>query len=185
MKITKLSSLAGSLVAAQLLWSAPAHALLIDDFRVINATLSPTSPTYNSSAAAGTSFDLTDDGVPVTATVNWATVEFSLLDGDGQRDSVFAFLGGDMLYGNSNPIIGVSAFGGLVNGTVVGLLNASGKLDYSLNLFGGSSVVIRDGRLVADVTSVPEPATSSLMGVGLLVAGWLSARRRAQQSRQA
>src|SRR5262245_47358975 len=136
MRITKSSSLAVSFIAAQFLWSLPANASLIDDFRVINVTLSPSSPSYTSSVAAGTSFDLTDDGVPVTATVNWATVEFSLLDVDGQRDSVFAFLGGDMLYGNSNPIIGVSAFGGLVNGTVVGLLNASGTLDYTLNLFG-------------------------------------------------
>jgi hypothetical protein len=101
------------------------------------------------------------------------------LDADGQLDSVYAFLGGDMLYGNSNPV-GISAFGGLVNGTVVGLLNVTGKLDYTLNLFGISSVVVREGALVADVTSVPEPATFSLMGAGL-IAAWLGARRRTRK----
>ena len=179
MEVMKLSSLAVSLVAAQLLWSAPAQATLINDFRVINATLTPASPTYNSSVLAGTSFDLTDDGVPATATVNWASVTFSLLDYDGRSDSVSALLGGDMLYGQSNPI-GISAFGGLINGTVVGLLNVSGTLDYSLHLFGGSSVTVLNGALVADVTSVPEPATFTLMGAGLL-ATWFGARRRARK----
>jgi len=179
MKITRICSLGISVVAAQLLWTAPAQASLINDFRAINTTLTPASPTYNSSALAGTSFDLTDDGVPTTATVNWASVTFSLLDYDGRTDSVSALLGGDMLYGQSNPI-GISAFGGLVNGTVVGLLNVTGTLDYSLNLFGGSSVTILNGALVADVTSVPEPGTFTLMGAGLLAA-WLGARRRARK----
>ena len=178
MRTTRINSLAISLVGAQLLWSAPAQALLIDDFRTINTTLSPTSPTYNS-VLAGTSFDLTDNGVPASAAVNWASVTFSLMDVDGQSDSVYAFLGGDMLYGQSNPI-GISAFGGLINGTVVGLLNVSGKLDYSLNLFGGSSIRVLDGLLVADVTSVPEPGTLSLLGAGLL-AGWLGGRRRTRR----
>ena len=175
MKITKLGSLAVSLVAAQVLWSNPAHATLINDFRVINATLTSSSPTYDS-AAAGTSFDVTDDGVPVTATVNWASVTFSLLDVDGQTDSVMAYLSGPALYGQSNPI-GISAFGGLVNGSVVGLLNATGTLDYTLKLFGNSMVTVLNGSLVADVTSVPEPATLSLLGAGLL-ATWLGRRRR-------
>jgi len=179
MKITRISSLVVSLVAVQLLWSAPVQASLINDFRVINATLTPTSPTYVSSPLLGTSFDLTDDGVPAIATVNWASVTFSLLDYDGRSDSVYAFLGGDMLYGQSNPI-GISAFGGLVNGTVVGLLNVTGTLDYSLNLFGASSVTILNGALVADVTSVPEPGTFTLMGAGLLAA-WLGARRRTRK----
>ena len=178
MKTMKLSSLAVSLVAAQLLWSAPVQALLISDSRVIDTTLSPTSPTY-SSVLAGTSFDLTDDGVPGMATVNWANVSFSLLDVDGRTDSVFAFLGDDVLYGKSNPV-GISAFGGLINGTVTGLLNVSGKLDYSLSLFGSSSVRVLDGVLVADVTSVPEPGTLSLLGAGL-VAGWLGGRRRTRK----
>jgi hypothetical protein len=60
---------------------------------------------------------------------------------------------------------------------VVGLLNVTGKLNYTLNLFGSSSVLVRDGLLRADVTSVPEPATFSLMGAGLMVS-WLAARRR-------
>jgi hypothetical protein len=182
MQITKLGSLAVSLVAAQLLWTAPAQAMLISDVQVINTTLSPASPNY-SSVLAGTSFDLTDDGVPTSATVNWASITFSLLDYDGRSDSVSALLGGDMLYGQSNPI-GISAFGGLINGTVVGLLNVSGKLDYSLNLFGGTSVTVLNGALVADVTSVPEPATLSLLGAGL-VASWLGGRRRKQQKPQA
>lgn len=183
MQVMKLGSLAVSLVAAQLLWSAPAQATLINDFRVINATLTPYSPSYTSTSSvnnpSGTSFDLTDDGVPAIATVNWASVTFSLLDYDGRKDSVYAFLGGDMLYGQSNPI-GISAFGGLVNGTVVGLLNVTGTLDYTLNLFGGSSVTVLNGSLVADVTSVPEPGTFTLMGAGLLAA-WLGARRRTRK----
>lgn len=179
MRITKLSSLAVSLVAAQLLWSAPAHATLINDYRVIDATLTPATPSYTSSAALGTSFDLTDDGVPALATVNWAKVTFSLLDYDGRSDSVFAFLGGDMLYGQSDAI-GITAFGGLVNGTVLALLNVTGTLDYTLNLHGTTSVTVLNGVLVADVTSVPEPGTFTLMGAGLL-ATWLGARRRARK----
>jgi hypothetical protein len=181
MQTIKLSSLAVSLVAAQVLWTAPAQATLINDVQVINTTLTPASPTYNS-MLAGTSFDLTDDGVPASATVNWASITFSLLDFDGRSDSVFALLGDDMLYGVSNPI-GISAFGGLVSGTVVGLLNVSGKLDYSLNLFGGTAVTVLNGALVADVTSVPEPGTLSLLGAGLL-ASWLGGRRKLRKQQK-
>jgi hypothetical protein len=51
-------------------------------------------------------------------------------------------------------------------------------------LFGTSSVVVREGVLVADVTSVPEPATFSLLGAGLM-ASWLVARRRRGRTHQA
>ena len=163
-----------------MLWSAPAQATLISDVQTINATLSPSSPTYDS-ASAGTSFDLTDNGVPTSATVNWAKVTFTLFDADGQSDAIYAFLEGDTLYGGSDPT-GFSAFGGLVSGTVVSSLNVSGILDYTLNfLAGSSSVLVAQGALVADVTSVPEPGTLSLLGAGLL-AGWLGRRRRTRAS---
>jgi hypothetical protein len=178
MKIQRLSSVAASLVAAQFLWSAPVQATLISDVQDINATLSSATPVY-SSALAGTSFDLTDDGVPGSATVNWARVSFSLMDLDGRSDDVYAFFTGDMLTGESNPY-GFTGFGGLVSGTVVGALNLSGMLDYTLAFAAGAAgswVTVTKGSLVADVTSVPEPATMSLLGAGLLAA-WLGRRRR-------
>jgi len=179
MHIKKLTSVAISLVAAQLLWIASAQATLISDVRNIGATLSAGSPTYTSTAL--TSFDLTDDGVPGSATVNWASVTFTMWDADGKSDAVSALLAGDVLFGGSNPV-GFSAFGGLVSGAVISSLNVSGVLSYTLSyLAGTSSVFVSQGSLVADVTSVPEPGTLLLLGSGLLAIGFRS-RRRAQQA---
>ncbi len=174
MRIQKLTSAAIALVAAQLLWSAPVQATLISSVQNINAVLSADSPTYS-----GT-FDLTSDGVPDSATVNWAVVGFTLLDFDGHSDKVSALLAGDeLLSGISNPI-GFSLFGGLLSGSVVSSLNTSGLLDYTLSFIKGrSSVIVSQGALVADVKSVPEPGTLSLLGAGLL-AGWLGRKRLAR-----
>ena len=183
MRIQKFTTVAVALVAAQWMWTAPAQATLISDVQNINATLSYANPTY-SSAAHGTSFDLTDSGVPTTSQVTAAVVSFTLMDVDGMIDVVSANIGGDALYGISNPF-GFSAFGGLLSGSVVSGLNVSGILDYTLNFVLGlgskSSVTVSQGMLVADVKSVPEPGTLSLLGAGLL-AGWLGRKRMARSA---
>ena len=180
--IRKSSVALCSVIAACLLWSRPAEALVISDVQSIWATLSADSPTY-SSAAEGTSFDLTDNGVPTSATVLWANVSFTLLNSDGQQELVVAELPGDFLWGAS--AIGFSAFGGLVNGSVLSSLNTSGTLDYTLNyVWGSSSVLVAQAALVAGVTSVPEPASAALFGLGLTGVAALRRRRAAHVPRR-
>jgi PEP-CTERM motif len=178
MRYRTLTSLAVSLVAAQLLWSAPARAMLIQDIRNIDVTLDSSSPTYDGS------FDLSGQGVPTSATVNWAAVSFTLIDTAGQVDSVSALLEGQPLFGGlgtANPVL-FSVFGGLVDGSIiVNSLNVDGMLAYTLNLLGSGSVRVSTAALAADVTSVPEPGTLSLLGAGL-IAGWLGRRRRTRTS---
>lgn len=154
-----------------------ANATFISDIQQINTTLSGATPTYSSSAA-GTSFDLTDNGVPGSATVLSAVVSFTLLDFDGNQEIVQAVLGGQSLFGLSSPYM-FSAFGGAVSGSLVSVLNVTGVLDYTLNyLVGSSSIYVREGALMADVVSVPEPGTLSLLGAGLVILGALNGRRR-------
>jgi len=146
--------------------------MLISDVHDIGVTLGA-----GGSSSYSNAFNLTSAGVPDSQKVNWATVSFTLLDTDGNSDMVSATLGGDTLYGGSSPFL-FSAFGGLVSASVVSTLNLSGILNYTLTyMAGASSVYVGRGALVADVTSVPEPGTLSLLGAGLF-AGWLSTRRR-------
>lgn len=148
-----IKNMLGLVGTGALLSFAPytAQAVLINDLQEINTTLDASNPTYSSSAN-GTSFDLTDDGVPTTATVTSATVSFSLFDVDGVQDWVIATFTGGSLGGQT--AFGLSAFDGALTGTVFASLNSTGILDYTLNFFGGfgqTSVLVTQGSLVADI----------------------------------
>jgi len=153
-----------------------ANAVLITDERTINAVLSSGSPTYDS-LANNNSFDLTAQGfVPGPQTISLAYASFSFLDSDFVSDLVTISLDNSLLTMGSPSPFGFSAFGGLVSGTVLADLNASGKLDYTVTMSGNSSVTLKGASLLADVTgnaSVPDGgSTMALLGGALLGLGW-------------
>ena len=171
---TRIASTIFGLVLA--LTASKANAILIIDDKTIDVVLSSGSPTYDS-LANNTSFDLVAHGfVPGSQTISLAYASFSFLDTDFVSNTVTINLDSlSWTIGSPSPF-GFSAFGGLVLGTVLTDLNASGKLDFTVTLRGNSDVTLKGASLVADVTGnapVPEGGSTlalfgcSLLGLGL------------------
>ncbi len=85
MTIRKLSSVVLSVVAAHLLWSGSADAMIISDTQTIQETLS-NGETYTGA------FNPRDSGVP-GATVQAASAYFTFFNFDGAPETVTAVLG--------------------------------------------------------------------------------------------
>ncbi|WP_020653985.1 PEP-CTERM sorting domain-containing protein [Massilia niastensis] len=134
--------------------------------------------------------DLTDNGVPGSATVNWASLDVYLADPLlGNEKVTFKFNGTNATSVQNVPFLGQNyTFGVATSLLSTGLLQVALSVGCNGSIFGlcwnQQTVTLVKSELTADITPIPEPATLLTLGAGLLGLGAVRRRHAARSTEQ-
>lgn len=151
----------------------------VNDLSTGTVTISDqdTSPYSWTHAFTGTQYN------PVRDFISSATLSIHLLDFDGKKKDSFSFLIGDSQVVNSSKLNNGSRgdiFDVPLDDAAVAVLSETGELTFRIVATSGSFQLLGSTLTAIDPpgTPVTEPASLSLVGIGLLIGVGVARRRR-------